>query len=491
MILFIFLRQKNKVSPFSMLSTRVPKPHFYQVFYEPKVKYVQEQPAWVSTGLLGWASTLLRVKEPEIIDKIGFDAAAFLRFIRTMRTIFFVAAFSSCAILIPIDLWYNLRFVPLSARDNLSILTIRDVRGAYLAAHIAVIYIITATVIVVVRRQWSVMGNLREQYFLSTAYLNSFDPTLTVMRIPKSSRSEEGIRALLDSVDVPYPITDVHIGRRLEDLPRLIKVHNDTVRKFEQKMVPYLKGGKFGEKRPTVRVGGFLGIGGEVRDVIDHYTNEIRKTEQAVMEYRAKVNTHRPENYGFVSFATVSHAHAVAQLLEKKRPRGAKFMLTPNPKDIIWENLSKSRAVLTWRRLVGWLLLIIVMAISPVPLIAISFLANLNATAAFVPFIYDWLQSNPTSFMIIIMVVPSIALKIFMLLLASILRGLSRYQGAVTQSQLQGSLFARYFAFVIIMNLILFTFIGVVFNSITQIIHQTRHHGNLRYILNNIDSMSL
>jgi hypothetical protein len=255
-----------------MLSARVSKPHFYQVFYEPKVKYVQEQPAWVSTGLLGWVSTLLRVEEPEIIDKIGFDAAAFLRFIRMMRTIFFVTAFSSCAILIPIDLWYNLSFVPLSARDNLSFLTIRDVRGAYLAAHIAVIYIITATVIVVVRRQWSVMVNLRAKYFLSSDFLHSFDPTLTVMHIPKRSRSEEGIRALLDSVGVPYPITDVHIGRRLEDLPRLVKVHNDTVRKFEQTMVQYLKGGKFGEKRPTVRVGGFLGIGGELRDAIDHYT---------------------------------------------------------------------------------------------------------------------------------------------------------------------------------------------------------------------------
>jgi hypothetical protein len=255
-----------------MLSTRVPKPHFYQVFYEPKVKYVQEQPAWVSTGLLGWASTLLRVKEPEIIDKIGFDAAAFLRFIRMMRIIFVLVAFFGCAIIIPINVSYNLRFVPSSARDNLSILTIRDVRGGYLWAHVIMTYIITATVIVVVRRQWSVMGNLREQYFLSTAYLNSFDPTLTVMRIPKSSRSEEGIRALLDSVDVPYPITDVHIGRRLEDLPRLVKVHNDTIREFEQTMAQYLKGGKFGKKRPTVRVGSFLGMGGEVRDAIDHYT---------------------------------------------------------------------------------------------------------------------------------------------------------------------------------------------------------------------------
>jgi calcium permeable stress-gated cation channel len=212
------------------------------------------------------------VKEPEIIDKVGLDAAAFLRFIRMMRTIFFLVALSGCAILIPIDVSYNLQHVSSPERDNLSILTIRDVRGSYLWAHIIMVYIITATVIVVVRYHWSIMVDLRAQYFRSPEYVHSFDPTLTVTHIPKASRSEEGIRALLDSVEIPYPITDVHIGRRLEDLPRLVKVHNDTIRKFEQKMVRYLKGGKFGKKRPTVRVGGFLGMGGEVRDAIDHYT---------------------------------------------------------------------------------------------------------------------------------------------------------------------------------------------------------------------------
>jgi hypothetical protein len=212
------------------------------------------------------------VKEPEIIDKVGLDAAAFLRFIRMMRTIFFLVALSGCAILIPIDVSYNLRHVSSPHRDNLTILTIRDVKGSYLWAHITMVYIITATVMIVVRYHWLIMVDLRAQYFRSPEYVHSFDPTLTVMYIPKRSRSEEGIRALFDSVDVPYPITDVHIGRRLEDLPRLIKVHNDTVRKFEQKMVQYLKGDPSGKKRPTVRVRGFLGMGGEVRDAIDHYT---------------------------------------------------------------------------------------------------------------------------------------------------------------------------------------------------------------------------
>jgi hypothetical protein len=67
----------------------------------------------------------------------------------------------------------------------------------------------------------------------------------------------------------------------------------------------------------------------------DVNSKELRQTEQAVVEYRAKINTHMPENYGFVSFATVPCAHAVAQVLERKRPGGTKFILTPDPKDIV------------------------------------------------------------------------------------------------------------------------------------------------------------
>jgi hypothetical protein len=281
MILFIFLRQKNKVSSFGMLSTHLPKSHFYQIFYEPKAKYYHQRTPWKSSGLLEWVSLVFRVDEPEIIDKVGLDAAAFLRFIRMMRTIFHLVAFFGCAILIPINVSYNLRFVPSSERDYLSMLTIRDVRGSYLWAHIIMVYVITATVIVVVRCHWSVMVNLRAQYFLSPKYLHSFAPTLTVIHIPETSRSEEGVRALLDSVKVRYPITDVHIGRRLEDLPHLIEVHNDTIREFEQKLVQYLKDGKFGNKRPTVHIGGFLGMGGEVRDAIDHYTCVVLQNYRA------------------------------------------------------------------------------------------------------------------------------------------------------------------------------------------------------------------
>jgi hypothetical protein len=189
-----------------------------------------------------------------------------------MRTIFLLVAFFDCAILIPTNISYNLKFVDPSRRDVLSMLTIRDVGGSYLWAHIAIVYINTAIVMIAVWFNWCAMVRLRKQYFLSPEYALYSNAVLTVMHIPNAFQSDEGIKALFHSVQVPFPINDVHIGRRVGNLPDLIKVHNKTVHEFEQILARYLEGGKIGKKRPTIRVGGFLGIGGELRDAIEYYT---------------------------------------------------------------------------------------------------------------------------------------------------------------------------------------------------------------------------
>jgi hypothetical protein len=236
------------------------------------MKYHHKQPPWKSSGVLGWVSTIFRTKEHEIIDKIGLDAATFLRFVRMMRTIFLLVAIFDCATLIPFNVLFNLRNVDPSYRDFLSMLTIRDVEGNFLWAHIGIVYVNTAIVIIVVWFNWRAMVRLRIRYFLSPEYALSSDATLTVIHIPETLQSDEGIKSLFDSIQIPYPINVVHIGRHIDNLPHLIEVHNKTVRKFELVLERYLKGGKFGKKRPTIRVGGFLGIGGESRDAIDYYT---------------------------------------------------------------------------------------------------------------------------------------------------------------------------------------------------------------------------
>lgn len=93
-----------------------------------------------------------------------------------------------------------------------------------------------------------------------------------VTDVPRKYQSDEGIRAIFESVQVPYPTTSVHIGRKVGRLPELIEYHNTAVRELEQVLVTYLKGGRIAKERPTIRIGGFLGMGGIKKDAIELYT---------------------------------------------------------------------------------------------------------------------------------------------------------------------------------------------------------------------------
>lgn len=207
------------------------------------------------------------------MEKIGLDAVAFLRFLRLMRTLFSGIALLTCAILIPINITYNLRNVKSDDRDILSMLTIRDVGGNWLFAHVAVSYLVTFLLCGLVYINWVQMLRLRHAWFRSPEYLQSFYArTLLVTEVPKKFQTDEGLKAVFDSVKVPYPTTSVHIGRKVGKLPELIDYHNATVRELEEVLVKYLKGGKIGKKRPTIRSGGHWGCGGVKKDAIEFYT---------------------------------------------------------------------------------------------------------------------------------------------------------------------------------------------------------------------------
>lgn len=66
-------------------------------------------------------------------------------------------------------------------------------------------------------------------------------------------------------------IQNVSIGRDLKDYPGLIEDYNDTIKEFEEVLVKYLKGGKEAKKRPLIRRGGFMGMGGTKVDAIEYY----------------------------------------------------------------------------------------------------------------------------------------------------------------------------------------------------------------------------
>lgn len=374
-----------------------------------------------------------------------------------------------CGILIPINLYYNTKVVQSSSSNLLLLLTIRDVRGVWLWAHVAMTYIITFVVFGFVYFHWNAMVRMRGTWFRSPEYTDSFYArTLMIQGVPKKFQSDEGIRAIFQSTRVPYPTTSVHVGRRVGQLPELIEKHSDAVRELEHVLVGYLKGGKLGKKRPTVTLGG--GCGGKKVDAIDYYTKKLQAAEKAVDDYRRQIDDRKPENYGFASLAAVPYAHIVANLLKHKKPKGTDVILAPNPKDIIWNNLNLSAGELAGKKTTGWIYLVLVAFFNTIPLFILSIFANLSSLTSVIPFLGEWNSSSPKSFAYVSGVLPPAISALFGYLLPHIFRWLSKYQGATTHSRLDRAVIARYYGFLVISQLIIFTLIGTIFISVKNIV---------------------
>lgn len=79
-----------------------------------------------------------------MVDKLGLDAVAYLRFLRMMRYMFLAIATLVCAVLLPCNLIYNFKNVDSDQRDPLGMLTIQKVTGNILFVHVAVSYLYAA-----------------------------------------------------------------------------------------------------------------------------------------------------------------------------------------------------------------------------------------------------------------------------------------------------------------------------------------------------------
>ncbi|KAJ7106052.1 hypothetical protein C8R43DRAFT_1243881 [Mycena crocata] len=460
LILFNILRPRNKI------------------VYEPKVKYHvgDKAPPRISDKFCGWLPPLIHTKEPELLDKIGLDAVAFLRFLRLLRGAFLAIAVLTCSVLIPI---------------NYLMLTIRDLKGNGLYAHVAVSYLITIIVIGFIYVHGRAMVKLRNEWFKSPEYIESFYArTLSITNVPNNLQHDTGLIEVVGKSS-PYPITSVHMARRVGDLPQLIEYHNQTVRDFEAVLVRYLKGGVHNKSRPVIVFGGICGVGGVRKDAIEYYTHKLKQTEAAVEEYRSRIDARKPENYGFASLAAVPYAHTAARNLAGKHPRGATVTLAPNPKDIIWSNMTKSPRSLACKRLIGFWWLSVICFFSLIPLLLVAALANLDGVTAagYLPFLQSWSGHSQVTFAIVSGVVPPAVSGIFTVFLPRIMRWLGKYQGAMTHASLDRAVVARYFAFLVISQLIVFTLIGVIFNSVTELVDQIGEHKSLKEIVANLDKL--
>jgi calcium permeable stress-gated cation channel len=237
----------------------------FQKIFQPKIKYHAggKSPPKISSSFFGWIPPVARTPETQLVKILTLDAVAFLRFIRLLRGLFVSITMVSCGVLIPFDMRYNLKYVPGTDRDQLSFLTIRDVKGGWLYLHIGMTYGITGLVCGFIWFHWGKMVKLKRAWFRSPEYSQSFYArTLICSQVDSNDQSDvgssfvflrpvtaqvstnfrfliltwrPGIRRIFESAQpLRYVPTSAHIGHSEGELPQLIENHNELVQKLEK-----------------------------------------------------------------------------------------------------------------------------------------------------------------------------------------------------------------------------------------------------------------
>ena len=187
-----------------------------------------------------------------------------------MKWFFTLTAIIACGMLIPLNFLYTISTNP-PFHDFFSSLTIRDVYGPRLYAHIGCEYFMTVLLMVLLYNHWIAIYHLRQQWFRSPEYQNAFYArTLLLSNIPPKYRSEAGLWKIFQGMELKYQVTSVHIGKTVGMLPDLIEKHNRNILELEEVIVRHTKKDLQGETRPTIRVGGCCGFGGRRKDAITH-----------------------------------------------------------------------------------------------------------------------------------------------------------------------------------------------------------------------------
>eukprot|EP00246_Nothoceros_aenigmaticus_P015537 TRINITY_DN651_c0_g1_i1.p1 TRINITY_DN651_c0_g1~~TRINITY_DN651_c0_g1_i1.p1 ORF type:complete len:746 (-),score=124.95 TRINITY_DN651_c0_g1_i1:589-2826(-) len=217
-----------------------------------------------------------------------------------------------------------------------------------------------------------------------------------------------------------------------------------------------------GGVRPLHKVG-TCGLYGAKVDSIDTYGEEIKMLTPKLEEEQGQAQSNE-EGAAFCFFNSRRAAAAAGQCVHAPRANTWQTQPAPEPREVIWTNLSISFYSRSVRELVvyGIVFLTVVFYMIPIGIIsALTTLENLQKTAPFIKPIVKIgvLKSVLEAYL------PQLALIIFLALLPKLLLFLSKMEGIVAQSQIVRAAAGKYFYFIVFNVFLGVTIGGSLFSS--------------------------
>ncbi|CAI9279902.1 unnamed protein product [Lactuca saligna] len=397
---------------------------------------------------LNWMPDALKMPEPELIDHAGLDSAVYLRIYLLGLKIFIPILLLTWAILVPVN-WTNDTLDKLEGEafysqiDKLSISNIPQGSHRFWA-HVIMAYAITFWTCFALKKEYETVANMR-LHFLQSEKRRPDQFTVLVKNVPPDA--DESVSEAVEHfflVNHPDNYLTHQVVLNANKLAKLVEE-----KKSKQNWLDYYQN-KFERnqaKRPIMKTG-FLGLWGEKVDAIQHHISEIERLSNEIAEEKEDVvnNPKAIMPAAFVSFKTRWGAAVCAQTQQARNPTLWLTEWAPEPRDVYWKNLAIPYVSLTIRKLLMAVAFFFLTFFFIIPITFVQSLANIEGIEKAAPFLKPLIEVK-TIKSFIQGFLPGIALKIFLILLPTILMIMSKFEGFLSISLLERRSASRYYLF--------------------------------------------
>ncbi|KAG8385792.1 hypothetical protein BUALT_Bualt03G0082100 [Buddleja alternifolia] len=399
---------------------------------------------------LNWVPDALKMPEPELIDHAGLDSAVYLRIYLLGLKIFVPVSLLAWAVLVPVN-WTNDTLAKSQATDNLQYSDIDKLSISNIPhgsqrfwTHIVMAYAFTFWTCYTLRKEYEKVATMR-LHFLASERRRPDQFTVLVKNVPPDT--DESVSECVEHfflVNHPDHYLTHQVVINANKLAKLVKE-----KKSKENWLDYyqIKFSRNQSKRPMTKTG-FLGLCGDKVDAINYQTAEIERLSQEIAEERERVKTD-PKCImpaAFVSFKTRWGAAVCAQTQQSRNPTLWLTEWASEPRDVYWDNLAIPYVSLTVRRLIVAVAFFFLTFFFMIPVASVQSFANIEGIERRAPFLRPIIEV-PFIKSFIQGVLPGIALKIFLIVLPTILMIMSKFEGFLSISSLERRSALRYYIF--------------------------------------------
>ncbi|KAG9149815.1 hypothetical protein Leryth_023640 [Lithospermum erythrorhizon] len=421
---------------------------------------------------LNWMPAALRMPEPELIEHAGLDSAVYIRIYILGLKIFVPIAFLAFVVLVPVN-WTgksleNIKDLTFSNIDKLSISNIPPGSPRFWA-HLTMAYVFTMWTWYILYKEYHIVSTMRLR-FLASEKRHPDQYTVLVRNVPPDP--DESISRHVEHffcVNHPDNYLSHQVVYNANKLAGLVEKKKSSQNWLTYYNTKYERNPK---TKPKTRTG-FFGLWGKTVDAIEYYTDEVHKLGREERAEREKVISDAGAIVpaAFVSFKSRWGAAVCAQTTQSRNPTIWLTDWAPEPRDVFWDNLAIPYVELNVRRLLMAVALFFLTFFFMIPIAFVQSMASIMGITKVLPFLKPLIKMKGVE-SFIQGFLPGIALKIFLILLPTILMTMSKVEGITSLSSLERRTAAKYHLFLLVNVFFGSIITGAAFEQLQRFLNQ-------------------